>query len=91
MQRIALVFLASLGTATVCLAQDTARMEQVVQSYVSSGRFAGSVLVARGSDVILSKGYGLANVEWNIPSTPDVRFKVASITKQFTAAGIRRE
>ena len=88
MQRMALVVLASLGMATVCLAQDTARMEQVVQSYVSSGTFAGSVLVARGSDVIVSKGYGLANVEWNIPSAPDVRFKVASITKQFTAAAI---
>ena len=88
MQRIALITLVSLGTATVCLAQDAARMEHVVQSYVSSGTFAGSILVARGSDVLLSKGYGLANVEWKIPSTPDVRFKVASITKQFTAAAI---
>jgi CubicO group peptidase (beta-lactamase class C family) len=88
MQRIAFVVLASLGAATVCLAQDTARMEHAVQSYVSSGTFAGSVLVAHGSDVIVSKGYGLANVEWNIPSTPSARFKVASITKQFTAAAI---
>jgi CubicO group peptidase (beta-lactamase class C family) len=88
MQRIALVLVASLGAASVCLAQDTARMDQVVQSYAGSGNFAGSVLVARGSDVIVSKGYGLANVEWNIPSTPSVRFKVASITKQFTAAAI---
>jgi CubicO group peptidase (beta-lactamase class C family) len=63
-------------------------MDQVVQSYVSNGTFAGSVLVARGSDVIVSKGYGLANVEWNIPSSPSARFKVASITKQFTAAAI---
>jgi hypothetical protein len=55
MQRIAFVVLASLGAATVCLAQDTARMEHVVQSYVSSGTFAGSVLVAHGSDVIVSK------------------------------------
>jgi CubicO group peptidase (beta-lactamase class C family) len=88
MQRIAFVLVASLGAAAVCLAQDTARMDQVVQSYVGSGNFAGSVLVARGSDVIVSKGYGLANVEWNIPSTPSARFKVASITKQFTAAAI---
>jgi CubicO group peptidase (beta-lactamase class C family) len=36
----------------------------------------------------MSQGYGLANVEWNIPSTPAARFKVASITKQFTAAAI---
>src|SRR5438093_8212277 len=50
--------LAWLGGATVCFAQDVARMDQVVQSYVSNGTFAGSVLVARGSDVIVSKGYG---------------------------------
>jgi CubicO group peptidase (beta-lactamase class C family) len=88
MHRITLVLVASLGGATVCVAQDVARMDQVVQSYVSNGTFAGSVLVARGRDVIVSKGYGLANVEWNVPNSPSARFKVASITKQFTAAAI---
>ena len=86
--RLTFVLLAWLGGATVCFAQDAARMDQVVQSYVSNGTFAGSVLVARGSHVIVSKGYGLANVEWNIPSSPSARFRVASITKQFTAAAI---
>jgi CubicO group peptidase (beta-lactamase class C family) len=76
MDRIAFVLVALLGVAGACLAQDIARMDQVVQSYVSNGTFAGSVLVARGGDVILSKGSGLANVEWNIPSTPRARFKV---------------
>src|SRR5688500_20330634 len=88
MPRIALVLVALLGAATVSRAQDTARMDQIVRSYVTSGAFAGSVLVARGSDVLFSKAYGLANVEWNIPSTPSTRFKIASITKQFTAAAI---
>src|SRR5687768_14862104 len=88
MTRIALVLVASLGTATVCLAQDTARMDQIVRSYVTNGTFTGSVLVARGSDVLVSKAYGLANVEWNVPATPGTRFKIASITKQFTAAAI---
>ena len=87
-QRLTFVLLAWLGGATVCVAQDVARMDQVVQSYVSNGTFAGSVLVARGSDVIVSKGYGLANVEWNVPSSPSARFRIASITKQFTAAAI---
>ena len=88
MQRIAFVLLALLGAAAVCQAQDKARMDQIVRSYADAGNFAGAVLVARGSDVIVSKAYGLANVEWNIPSTPTTRFKVASITKQFTAAAI---
>src|SRR5437763_17127334 len=59
--RLTFVLLVWLGGAAVCFAQDVARMDQVVQSYVSNGTFAGSVLVARGSHVIVSKGYGLAN------------------------------
>jgi CubicO group peptidase (beta-lactamase class C family) len=67
---------------------DVARMEQVIQSYVSSKQFMGSVLVARGSDIILDKGYGFANLEWNIPNSPTTKFRLGSVTKQFTAACI---
>ena len=88
MRLIAFAIVASLGAASVCFAQDTGRMDQIVRSYVATGTFAGSVLVARGSDVIVSKAYGLADVEWNVPATPGTRFKVASITKQITAAAI---
>lgn len=63
-------------------------MDDVVQSYVRDKTFMGTVLVARGNDVILSKGYGSANLEWNIPNTPTTKFRLGSITKQFTAASI---
>ena len=49
---LALVFV-----ATSCFAQDAARLDQIVQTYVQNKTFMGSVLVARGADVILSKGY----------------------------------
>jgi len=71
-----------------CLAQDAGRMEQVVQSYVANQSFMGSVLVARGSQVLFSKGYGAANLEWNISNSPTTKFRLGSITKQFTAASI---
>jgi CubicO group peptidase (beta-lactamase class C family) len=74
--------------ATSCFAQDVARLEQIVQPYVENKTFMGSVLVARGADVILSKGYGSANLEWNTPNTPSTKFRLGSITKQFTAASI---
>jgi CubicO group peptidase (beta-lactamase class C family) len=74
--------------ATPCLAQDAARIDEVVQTYVRDNTFMGAVLVARGSDVVLSKGYGSANLEWNIPNTPATKFRLGSITKQFTAASI---
>jgi len=82
------VFIVLLSLATPCLAQDAARMEEVVQSYVRDKAFMGTVLVARGTDVILNKGYGSANLEWNIPNTPGTKFRLGSITKQFTAASI---
>ena len=59
-------------------------MDQVVQSYVPN-HFMGSVLVARGEKVIFNKGYGFANVEWEIPNTPETKFRIGSVTKQFTA------
>ncbi|HEU4478631.1 MAG TPA: serine hydrolase [Pyrinomonadaceae bacterium] len=50
--------------------------------------FNGSVLVADQGKVIYKKGFGLANMEWEIPNTPDTKFRLASITKQFTATAV---
>ncbi|HWS17963.1 MAG TPA: serine hydrolase domain-containing protein, partial [Candidatus Elarobacter sp.] len=48
----------------------------------------GSVLVAQDGKVLLDKGYGFANLEWDIPNTPTTKFRLGSVTKQFTAASI---
>jgi CubicO group peptidase (beta-lactamase class C family) len=63
-------------------------MDQVVQYYVSNKQFMGSVLVARDKEVLFNKGYGSANLEWDIPNTPATKFRLGSLTKQFTAAAI---
>jgi len=63
-------------------------MDQIVQTYVAGHQFMGSVLVARGPQVLLSKGYGFANLEWDIPNAPSTKFRLGSVTKQFTAASI---
>src|SRR5438477_9514768 len=80
---ISICFLALTGSA-----QDVARMDQVVQSYAADHKFMGAVLVARGNEVLFSKGYGSANLEWNIPNTPTTKYRLGSVTKQFTAASI---
>src|SRR5580658_6392370 len=79
--------------AATCFGQngaspDVARLDKVVQSYVDAKQFMGSVLVARGDDVMFSKSYGSANLEWNIANTPATKFRIGSMTKQFTAASI---
>src|SRR5689334_17902732 len=64
------------------------RMEQVIQASVADKRFMGAVLVVKDGKTILDKGYGSADLEWNVPNTPATKFRLGSITKQFTAASI---
>jgi CubicO group peptidase (beta-lactamase class C family) len=63
----------------------SAKIDQLVNTYVVDHQFMGSVLVAEKGKVLFAKGYGLANAERNIPNTPDTVFMIGSITKQFTA------
>lgn len=51
-------------------------------------RFAGTVLVAKEGEVVLNKGYGMANRARHIPNSSESVIIIGSITKQFTAAGI---
>ena len=84
-RRTAIIFL----LASICLAQDSySRMDQMINSYFDGNKFMGSVLVARDGTVLLSKGYGFANLEWEIPDSPNTKFRLGSITKQFTATCI---
>lgn len=52
--------------------------------------FSGSLLVAKGGEVILDKGYGFADAQGKVPFTAETAFDIGSITKQFTAAAILR-
>jgi len=56
-----------------------------MQARVKANDFSGAMLVARKGEILLSKGYGEANLEWKIPISPTTRFRIGSITKQFTA------
>jgi CubicO group peptidase (beta-lactamase class C family) len=46
----------------------------------------GSVLVAKGDEILFEQGYGMANLELNVANTPQTVFRIGSITKAFTAA-----
>ena len=59
-----------------------------LERWHETGRFNGSVLIARQGEVIFQHGYGLANREWGIPNQPDTRFRLGSISKQFTTVMI---
>lgn len=66
----------------------TQPLEEYMQAQVNVKKFSGSVLVMSHEKVLLEKGYGMADMEWNIPNSPQSKFRIGSITKQFTAAAI---
>lgn len=64
------------------------RAEEYLRALARDEQFSGVILLARNGKVLLSKGYGLANREHEIPNTPETKYRIASITKEFTATAI---
>ena len=60
------------------------KLNKLISAYAEYEKFNGSVLVAEKGQVIYKKGFGLADMEWNIPNQPDTKHRLGSITKQFT-------
>jgi CubicO group peptidase (beta-lactamase class C family) len=81
---LAFVWAASLAFAADP-AEQAAKIDALMSQYADRTSFSGTVLVSNHDRVIFKKSYGLANREWNIPNTPDVKFRLGSITKQFTS------
>jgi CubicO group peptidase (beta-lactamase class C family) len=86
MSRTLVVWILLLASPPVTLAAEAPdQIDALLARYQELGLFNGSALVAERGQVVLKKGYGLANMEWGIPNTPDTKFRLGSITKQFTA------
>ncbi|MFL5384091.1 MAG: serine hydrolase domain-containing protein [Longimicrobiaceae bacterium] len=64
-----------------------ARLDARLTRYAAYG-FSGTVLVACGGEIVLLKGYGLADVEHGVRNTAETRFEMNSMTKMFTAAAV---
>ena len=80
--------LAACASAGETMQQSTAeRIDSMMAGY--SGDVPGAaLLVLRDGEPVLRKGYGLADLERGTPVTPGTRFRLASVSKQFTAAAI---
>jgi CubicO group peptidase (beta-lactamase class C family) len=62
----------------------SAKFDEYLRAHANNG-FMGTVLVARDGKPLFVKGYGFANVEWQVPNAADTKFRIGSITKQFTS------
>jgi CubicO group peptidase (beta-lactamase class C family) len=85
----ALLALTSLSTAPMLHAQLSERaIDSLMARYAQPGGPGASLLVVRDGRTVLARGYGLADVERRVPVTPETNFRLASLSKQFTATAI---
>jgi CubicO group peptidase (beta-lactamase class C family) len=66
----------------------TSLLDNYAQTAFTVKDFNGTVLVMSKGKVIYKKAFGMADKEWNIPNTVNTKYRIGSITKQFTAACI---
>jgi CubicO group peptidase (beta-lactamase class C family) len=67
---------------------DLREVDALFAPYAAPGAPGAGVLVLHGGRVALSRGYGLGDLAARTPVTPETRFRLASLTKQFTAAAV---
>ena len=63
-------------------------VDLILNQNIEKNSPGAAVAVAKNGSIILKNGYGLANLEYDIPITPQTIFHVASVSKQFTAFAI---
>jgi CubicO group peptidase (beta-lactamase class C family) len=75
-----------LATKHVSPGADEADFDKVVGLFAERHEFSGAVSVSNDKRVLFEKAYGYADLEWDTANTVDTKFRVGSISKQFTAA-----
>ncbi|MDB6121212.1 MAG: Beta-lactamase [Pedosphaera sp.] len=78
-----------IGVLAAPFASYADKVDELVEKEMKAHQVAGlSLMVVENGAQTKIKGYGVANLEWNVPVDKDTVFEIGSITKQFTAACI---
>src|SRR6187551_1611091 len=85
MKKILIIF-AALCMVYLSFAQETGKLDALINAYAKMYKFNGSALVAKNGVILLNKGYGYRNAADKIANTEQTVFQLGSITKQFTSA-----
>lgn len=83
---LVLAFLVAFATPVLAQTESEAQRADAVMAQFP--QFTGAVLVVRDGKTEFRKAYGQANRELSVPNTPAMKFRIGSITKQFTAMAI---
>ena len=77
-------------TLNLCAAEPGAeeRVTTRLRELTKDGTSGVAVLIARDGKILFQNGFGLADLAGKTPVTPETKFRIGSISKQFTAAAI---
>lgn len=81
-------FLPVLVVLAGCSVDSADKIDRLFADYDSEGMPGAAVMVIRDGEAVVSRSYGLANVEEGVPVRPGTNFRLASVTKQFTATAV---
>ena len=65
-----------------------AQIDTYLDAHAQTGRFSGSVLITQGEGAVITRSVDLANREHQVANTSTTKFRIGSVTKQFTAVAI---
>lgn len=83
-----LLFLLAFPFAVYAQQKAPQLMDDYMNAEFNVKEFNGSVLVVQKGKTVFQKSYGMADREWTVPNTNQTKFRIGSVTKQFTAASI---
>lgn len=64
------------------------KVNEYLEMYTKLWAFSGSIAAIRNGKILFKKAYGYANIEHKVKNTSETKYRIWSITKQFTAAAI---
>ncbi|HEX7998129.1 MAG TPA: serine hydrolase domain-containing protein [Pyrinomonadaceae bacterium] len=86
---LSLLLASNLGALAQQQEVNFSELEKVVLEELKETRTPGAAIaIVSGNRIVFAKGFGVANVETNAPVTPDMLFRIASVTKMFTATAL---
>ncbi|MEJ2679544.1 MAG: serine hydrolase, partial [Gemmatimonadota bacterium] len=74
--------------ASAAAQQPEAAIDSIFARFDRLGSPGCAVAITRAGRTVFRKGYGYANLDWDIPITPSTVFYAGSVSKQFTASSI---
>lgn len=77
-----------LALLSACSVDSGDQLDRLFADYSAPGMPGAAVMVIRNGEPILTRSYGLARLEEAVPVTPATNFRLASVTKQFTATAV---